>query len=97
MARSIIILVVLLAFFGLSESNLTQSRLQNRHLQRVLNHNRITIILEGVRTRALNTIKPDPILYITFPQINHHFEVRLRVIIEKSSGTTQIKRQWFLN
>ena len=76
MARSSFILV-LMAFIGLSESStMTQSRLQNRHLQRVLHHHRITIILEGVRARALNSIQPDPILLITFPQINHKFQVR---------------------
>ena len=56
---------------------LTQSRLQNRHLQRFMNHNRITIVLEGVRARALNSVKPDPILQINFPEINHHFKVSL--------------------
>ena len=56
---------------------LTQSRLQNRHLQRFMNHNRITIVLEGVRARALNSIKPDPIIQINFPEINHEFKVRI--------------------
>ena len=56
-------------------ASLTQSRLQNRHLQRVMNHHRITIVLEGVRARALNSIKPDPILLINFPEIDHQFKV----------------------
>jgi len=62
---------------GISESRLTQSRLQNSHLQRVLNHKRVSVILEGVRNRALTTIQNDPILQISFPQIAHTFEIHL--------------------
>ena len=60
---------------GLSSGSLTQSRLQNRHLQRVINHNRVSIVLEGVRSRALNSVKPDPILLINFPEVDHQFKV----------------------
>ena len=72
---------LVLAFVGLfvvlpANGTLTQSRLQNRHLQRVMNHHRITIVLEGVRARALNSIKPDPILLINFPEIDYQFKVR---------------------
>ena len=72
---------LVLTFFGLfvvlpANGTLTQSRLQNRHLQRVMNHHRITIVLEGVRARALNSIKPDPILLINFPEIDYQFKVR---------------------
>ena len=68
--------------------SLTQSRLQNRHLQRVMNHHRITIVLEGVRARALNSIKPDPILLINFPEIDHQFKVSfqdsLKIVTNKN-------------
>ena len=72
---------LVLTFVGLfvvlpANGTLTQSRLQNRHLQRVMNHHRITIVLEGVRARALNSIKPDPILLINFPEIDYQFKVR---------------------
>ena len=72
---------LILTFVGLfvvqqANGTLTQSRLQNRHLQRVMNHHRITIVLEGVRARALNSIKPDPILLINFPEIDYQFKVR---------------------
>ena len=79
-SRTVLICLAFLSscLFTLCEANLIQSRLQNRHLQRVLNHNRITIILEGVRSRALNSIQNDPIMLITFPQINHQFQVRKR-------------------
>ena len=64
-----------LAFMvGQVQSELIQSRLQNRHLQRVMNHQRITIVIEGVRTRA-RLHKPDPLLLIDFPEINHQFKV----------------------
>ena len=74
----------LLAFFILgfgitSRASLTQSRLQNRDLQRVINHKRINIVLEGVRARALNTIKPDPILLVNFLEIDHQFKVSITV------------------
>ena len=68
-------LALCLAFAGLAEASLTQSRLQNRHLQRVMNHHRITIVLQGVRARAMRSSKPDPILLINFPEINHQFKV----------------------
>ena len=70
--------LLLLAFLGLFggsvRGELIQSRLQNRHLQRVMNHNRITIVIEGVRARA-RLHKPDPLLLIDFPEINHQFKV----------------------
>ena len=65
-------------FEGHCEGHLIQSRLQNRHLQRVMNHHRITIVIEGVRARALNSVKPDPILLINYPEINHQFKVSSR-------------------
>jgi len=78
---------LVLTFVGLfvvlpANGTLTQSRLQNRHLQRVMNHHRITIVLEGVRARALNSIKPDPILLINFPEIDYQFKIHL---LEESS------------
>ena len=85
--RTVLICLAFLCscLFTLCEANLIQSRLQNRHLQRVLNHNRITIILEGVRSRALNSIQNDPIMLITFPQINHQFQVRIKKMILNSN------------
>jgi hypothetical protein len=79
--------LTLVAFFGLASASLTQSRLQNRHLQRVINHNRITIVLEGVRARALNTVKPDPILLINFPEINHQFKVNIKNLFNPVTKT----------
>ena len=68
-----------LAFMvGQVQSELIQSRLQNRHLQRVMNHQRITIVIEGVRTRA-RLHKPDPLLLIDFPEINHQFKVSEKI------------------
>ena len=80
MTGVILVLAWTLFNIGISESRLTQSRLQNSHLQRVLNHKRVSVILEGVRNRALTTIQNDPILQISFPQIAHTFEVRKKVI-----------------
>ena len=66
--------LLLLALASLAGAELRQSRLQNRHLQRVMNHNRITIVLEGVRARA-RLHQSDPLLLIHFPEINHQFKV----------------------
>lgn len=80
MTGVVLVLAWTLFNIGISESRLTQSRLQNSHLQRVLNHKRVSVILEGVRNRALTTIQNDPILQISFPQIAHTFEVRKKGI-----------------
>ncbi len=34
-------------------------------------------VLEGVRERALNSVHPDPILLVNFPDIDHQFKVHL--------------------
>ena len=80
MTGVVLVLAWTLFNIGISESRLTQSRLQNSHLQRVLNHKRVSVTLEGVRNRALTTIQNDPILQISFPQIAHTFEVRKKGI-----------------
>lgn len=52
-------------------------RAQNRQLQRVIRHDHVEFVLEGVRERALNTVQPDPILLVNFPDIDHQFKVHL--------------------
>lgn len=74
MAR-VAILLVAFAHFGLVCSSMIESKMQNRHLHKVMDHNRVTIILEGVRTRAQNFVKPDPLVLISYPEINHQFKV----------------------
>ena len=56
---------------------MTHSRAQNRNLQRAIHHEKIFLVLEGVRERALNTISPDALLLINFPDIDKQFKVRL--------------------
>ncbi len=54
------------------------SRSQNRQLQRVIRHDHVEFVLEGVRERTLNSVQPDPILLIHFPDIDHQFKVGAR-------------------
>ena len=58
----------------------SECRSQNRNLQRSIRHDRVVLVLEGVRERALNTVQPDPILLINFPEIDHRFEVSPRLV-----------------
>ena len=58
-----------------SLASLKHSRSQNRQLQRSIRHDQITLVLEGVRERALNSVKADPLLLVTFPDIDNQFKV----------------------
>ena len=69
-------LLVLVALWACALGSLTQTRSQNRELQRAVSHKHLTLILEGVRERTLTTVQPDPILLIDFPEINYQFKVR---------------------
>ena len=77
--RTFVVLVLWAALSGWTTQpgscTLTQTRSQNRELQRAVTHNHLTLVLEGVRERTLNTIQPDPILLIDFPEIHHQFKV----------------------
>ena len=68
-------LLVLVALWAGALGSLTQTRSQNRELQRAVSHKHLTLILEGVRERTLTTVQPDPILLIDFPEINYQFKV----------------------
>ena len=72
-------LLLLLAFclpgHDAGHGSLTHSRAQNRNLQRAIHHEKIFLVLEGVRERALNTISPDALLLINFPDIDKQFKV----------------------
>ena len=90
-----------LTFWQCGLTSMTQSRLQNRHFQNWLNRNRITIVLEGVRARALRSVKPDQaILLINFPEINHQFKVRtlfIFIIVKKSMTKNCFTNNIFFN
>ena len=58
-----------------TNAGLSHSRAQNRNLQRVIRHDTIVLVLQGVRERALNSVEPDPILLINFPEVDHQFKV----------------------
>ena len=45
-------------------------------LQKVIRHKRVTLVLDGVRARALNTHQQDPLLLINFPDVDHQFKVK---------------------
>lgn len=77
------ILLVAFAHFGLIWGSMIESKMQNRHLQKVMDHNRVTIILEGVRTRAQNFVKPDPLVLINYSEINHQFKVIIDTLCGK--------------
>ena len=67
--------LILLMATSFSTGSLTQSRSQNRQFQRAVKNDKIIFLLEGVRERALNSVKPDPILLINFPEIDQQFKV----------------------
>ena len=67
--------LILLMATSFSTGSLTQSRSQNREFQRAVKNDKIIFALEGVRARALNSVKPDPILLINFPEIDEQFKV----------------------
>ena len=67
--------LIFLMLTSFSSSSLTQSRSQNRQFQRAVRSDKTIFVLEGVRERALNSVKPDPILLINFPEIDHQFKV----------------------
>lgn len=57
------------------EATLIQSRSQNRNLQKVIRHDTIVLVLQGVRERTINSVQPDPILLVNFPEIDSQFKV----------------------
>ncbi len=79
-ARVTLSLCACIALFAskldVAEASLSHSRAQNRQLQRAIHHDRLVVVLEGVRQRALNSVKPDPILLINYPEIDYQFKVR---------------------
>ena len=75
--RALLVLVTLWA--GCALGSLTQTRSQNRELQRAVSHKHLTLVLEGVRERTLTTVQPDPILLIDFPEIHYQFKVSQKI------------------
>ena len=67
--------LILLMATSFSSGSLSQSRSQNRQFQRAVKNNKMIFVMEGVRARALNSVNPDPILLINFPEIDHQFKV----------------------
>ena len=77
MSRTLGLWLLLLALSALCvESKLAHSKAQNRKLQKVIRHKRVTLVLDGVRQRAINTIQPDALVLINFPGIDYQFKVR---------------------
>ncbi|TRY79590.1 hypothetical protein TCAL_11730 [Tigriopus californicus] len=77
LARTLGVILGVVSFLVLSEATLSQSRSQNRNLQRVIRHDTIVVVLQGVRERTINSVQPDPILLINFPEIDNQFKIHL--------------------
>jgi hypothetical protein len=56
---------------------LTHSRAQNRQLQRALRHDRLVLVLDGLRERSNDLPQADPVFLIYFPDIDYKFEIFL--------------------
>ena len=77
--------------------SLTHSRAQNRNLQRAIHHERIFLVLEGVRERALNTVSPDALLLVDFPEIDNQFKVKWGtfIFLPKNPVFVLDMKSWF--
>ena len=75
MSRTVSLLLVSLVLSAVCiEAKLAHSKAQNRKLQKVIRHKRVTLVLDGVRQRAINTVQPDALVLINFPEIDHQFK-----------------------
>ena len=72
-----LLVLLILAVASYSTGSLTQSRSQNRQFQRAVKTDKLILVMEGIRARAINSVKPDPILLINFPEIDHQFKVSI--------------------
>lgn len=80
MSRTLFLVLLSLTLSSLCvESKLAHSKAQNRKLQKVIRHKRVTIVLDGVRQR-LTTVSPDALVLINFPEIDHQFKVSVLTV-----------------
>lgn len=78
MARTLLLaLTVINLLLDTANPTLTHSRAQNRQLQRALRHDKIVLVLDGIRDRANDLPQPDPVLLINFPDVDNQFKIHL--------------------
>jgi hypothetical protein len=70
------ICLLLFAFFiHKSDFTLIDSPSNNRIIQQAIRHDHLTLVLDGVQKRARNSVQPDPLLLLLFPDADQQLKV----------------------